>query len=96
MLGFGGVGQDHSDYSAYTRGRLAHFVLHIPIFISNPAFLSNAVVRVSLRFPAPEPVRLSMQNRVWLTCLQTPELLRTAECVFDREQTKALLSRCLR
>jgi hypothetical protein len=37
MLGYGRVGQDHSDYSAYTRGRLAHFVLHIPNFISNPA-----------------------------------------------------------
>jgi hypothetical protein len=25
MLGYGRVGQDHSDYSAHTRGRLAHF-----------------------------------------------------------------------
>ena len=25
------MGQDYSDYSAHTRGRLAHFVLHIPM-----------------------------------------------------------------
>jgi hypothetical protein len=103
MLGYGRVGQDHSDYSAHTCGRLAHFVLHIPMFISNRAFLldathvrPHAVVKVSRGFPAPEPVRLSMQTRVWLICPQTPELLKTAECVFDREQTIALLLDCLR
>ena len=89
MLGYGRVGQDHSDYSAHTRGRLAHFVLHIPMIISNRAFMSDAtvvylraVVKVSRGFPAPpELVRLSMQIRDWLIfviCLQIPERLRTA------------------
>ena len=90
MLGHGGVGQDYSDYSAHTRGRLAHFVLHIPKFISNRAFLSDAtlvhlhvVVKVSRGLPALQPVRLLMQIRDWLMfviCLQTPEPLRTAVC----------------
>jgi hypothetical protein len=40
VLGHGRVGQDYPDYSAYTRGRLAHFVLHIPTIISNPVSLT--------------------------------------------------------
>lgn len=81
------MGQDYSDYSAHTRGRLAHSVLHIPKFISNRAFLSDlhAVFKVFRGFPASELVRLSMQIRVWLICLQTPELLGTTGCVFDCE-----------
>jgi hypothetical protein len=92
MLGYGRVGQDHSDYSAHTRGRLAHFVLHIPMIISNRAFLSDATVahlhtvvkdvKVSQKFPAPpESVRLWTQIRDWLIfviCLQIPERLRTS------------------
>jgi hypothetical protein len=89
MLGYGRVGQDHSNYSAHTRGRLAHFVLHIPMIISNRAFLSDAtvvrlhaVVKVSQSFPAPPAsVRLSTQIRDWLIfviCLQIPERLRTS------------------
>jgi hypothetical protein len=31
VLGHGRMGQDCSDYPAHTRGRLAHFALHIPI-----------------------------------------------------------------
>jgi hypothetical protein len=68
------------------------------MFISNRAFLSDAaivhlhaVVKISRGFPASELVRLSMQTRVWLICLQTLELLRIAECVIDCEQTIALL-----
>jgi hypothetical protein len=59
MSGDGRVGQDHSDYSAHTRGRLAHFVLHIAMYISNHAFLSDAdfaFIKVSRSFLAPEPV----------------------------------------
>ena len=44
MLGHGRVGQDHSDYSAHTRGRLAHFVLHIPMFISNRTCLGRRIL----------------------------------------------------
>ena len=43
VLGHGGVGQDHSNYSAYTRGRLAH-VVHIPMIISNRVFLTPVML----------------------------------------------------
>lgn len=93
------MGQDHSDYSAHTRGRLAHFVLHIPMFISNRAFLSDAyfaLINASfIPFFAPEPVRHSIQIRdllMFAICLRTLELLKTAEGVVDHhEQTIALL-----
>jgi hypothetical protein len=103
MLGHGGVGQDYSDYSAHTRGRLAHFVLHIPKFISNRAFLSDAtlvhphiVVKVFRGFPALRPVRLSMQIRDWLMfviCLRTLEPPRTAVfSIVSKQLRSALLS----
>jgi hypothetical protein len=66
MLGYGGVGQDYSDYSAHTRGRLAHFVLHIPKFISNRAFLSDAT---------PGPPAWSCQGFPRISCAATCSLV---------------------
>jgi hypothetical protein len=67
------------------------------MFISNRAFSSDAffaVIKVSCSFLAPEPVHHSIQIRdllVFAICLRTLELLKTTECVFDHEQTIALL-----